>query len=281
MGDKVMIAGVQMDPEIHEKRKNTAKVIDLCHEARKKGARIVVFPECALTGYCFSDFDEVLSVAEPVPGPSTRQLEKTCRELDIFLLMGLVEKHDGACYNAAVLIGPQGVVGIYRKIHLPFLGLDRFVSPGNIPFTVHNTPWGKLGWLICYDGSFPESARVLALKGAEIVALLTNWPDDSESSATYLVPARAIENRVNFVAVNRVGQERGFTFIGRSRIVDYEGNTLAKAGPDTEEVICATVNLEGARNKHVVVVPGEYEMHRMRDRRPEFYGPITKPADKL
>jgi len=278
MADKVVIAGAQMNPEIKKKRRNTARALDFCREAHKVGARIVVFPECALTGYCFSDVDEALGVAEPVPGPTTQQLEKTCREFDILLLMGLVERHHGDCYNTAVLVGPDGVTGIYRKIHLPFLGLDRFVSPGNIPFTVHNTPCGKLGWLICYDGSFPESTRVLALKGAEIVALLTNWPDDSESSATCLVPARAIENRVNFVAVNRVGQERGFTFIGRSRIVDHEGNTLAEAGPDTEEVICAEVNLKGARNKHVVVVPGEYEMHRTKDRRPEFYGPIANPV---
>jgi len=278
MADKVVIAGAQMNPEIKKKRRNTARALDFCREAHKVGARIVVFPECALTGYCFSDVDEALGVAEPVPGPATQQLQKTCRELDILLLMGLVERHNGDCYNTAVLVGPDGVTGIYRKIHLPFLGLDRFVSPGNIPFTVHNTPCGKLGWLICYDGSFPESTRVLALKGAEIVALLTNWPDDSESSATCLVTARAIENRVNFVAVNRVGQERGFTFIGRSRIVDHEGNILAEAGPDTEEVICAEVNLEGARNKHVVVVPGEYEMHRTKDRRPEFYGLIVKPV---
>jgi len=228
-------------------------------------------------GYCYSDRQEAVSVSEPIPGPSTEHLRKICKQLDILVLVGLVEKQGEKCYNSAVLIGSEGIIGTYRKIHLPFLGLDRFVNRGDIPFKVYHTKFGKLGWLICYDGSFPESVRVLALKGAEIVALVTNWPEGSETSPKYIVPARAIENRINYIAVNRVGKERGFKFIGKSKIVDYEGRTLAEASADKEEIIYAEVDLEKARDKRIVVAPGEYEMHRMKDRRPEFYGPIVEP----
>jgi len=179
-----------------------------------------------------------------------------------------------------VLIGPEGIVGNYRKIHLPFLGLDRFVNGGDIPFTVYNTKFGKLGWVICYDNSFPESLRVLTLKGVEIAALLTNWPEGVETTAKYIFPARAVENRINYLAANRVGNERGVRFIGQSKIVDFVGRILAEASSDREEVICAEVDLEQARNKRTVFVPGEFELDRIKDRKPEFYGPITEVVER-
>jgi len=184
-------------------------------------------------------------------------------------------------YNSAVLIGKQGIIGHYRKIHLPFLGLDRFVSGGDIPFKVYDTKFGKLGWAICYDGSFPETVRVLALNGADIIALLTNWPEGLERIPKYVVPTRAIENIVNYIAVNRVGKERGIRFIGKSKIVDPAGKILAEAGSDREEMIFAEVHLQQARQKRVVVVPGENESDRFNDRRPEFYGDIvSKPFNR-
>jgi predicted amidohydrolase len=143
---------------------------------------------------------------------------------------------------------------------------------------VHGTKYGKIGWMICYDGAFPESARVLALQGAELIALLTNWPvGGSETSPRYVVPTRAIENRVNYIAVNRVGIERGFRFIGQSRIVDYVGKILAEAG-DGEETIYAEIDLAGAREKKTVIIPGLYELDRFQTRSPEFYGLLVDPS---
>src|SRR6202030_44525 len=108
----------------------------------------------------------------------------------------------------------------YRKAHRPFLGVDRFTAPGDRPFAVHDLGGLRVGIHICYDGSFPESARVLTLLGADLVVLPTNWPPGAAGTAKYLVPARALENQVFYAAVNRVGTERGFAFIGRTRIID-------------------------------------------------------------
>jgi predicted amidohydrolase len=281
MSGIVVVAGVQMDIVIKEKKKNLRRAFDFCREAHRYGAKIVVFPECTLSGYCFSDREEALSVAEPIPGPSTRNLKEICRQMHLLVLIGLVERENETLYNSAVLVGPEGVIGIYRKIHLPFLGLDRFVQGGNIPFEVHDTSFGKLGWLLCYDGSFPESARVLTLKGAQLIALLTNWPQDSMSSPEHIVPTRAIENHINYMAVNRIGRERGFRFIGMSKIVDCTGKTLAQAGMDREEIIYADIDMQKASDKKTVVVPGEYVMERIKDRRPEFYRTIVYQNEKL
>jgi len=278
MDEKVLVAGVQMDIEIKEKQRNLAKARSSCEEASRHGARIVIFPELTLTGYAYADVHEIASVSEPVPGPSTESLHRMCKEHGILALVGLIERHEGSCFNSATLIGPEGIVGTYRKVHLPYLGADKLVSPGDTPFTVYETPYGRLGWIICYDGSFPESVRVLALKGAELVALCTNWPDDPDSACSqkYIVPARAVENHVNYFAVNRVGCERGVAFLGKSIFVDFEGHKLAEASPDKEEIIYGEVDLRKARESQIVVAPGQYEMDRMKHRRPEFYGPICE-----
>jgi predicted amidohydrolase len=170
-------------------------------------------------------------------------------------------------------------VGKYRKTHLPHLGVDRFVAPGDAPLDVYDTAIGRIGLNICFDVRFPEPARVLALNGADLIALPTNWPEGAESAPDYLVNARAIENRVTYVAVDREGAERGFRFIGRSKIVDYRGQTLAEASPDREAIIYDTLDLELARDKHVVVTPGEYELPLFTGRRPELYAALVERWD--
>jgi predicted amidohydrolase len=237
---------------------------------------LLVFPECALTGYCYSSLAESLSVAERIPGPSTDDVAARCRELNVYVIIGLLEEADGRCYNALAFLGPEGLVGKYRKTHLPYLGVDRFVTPGDAPLEVYDTAIGRIGLNICFDVRFPEPARVLALKGAELIALPTNWPVGAESGPDFLVNTRAIENRVNYVAVDRVGEERGFHFIGRSKIVDYRGRTIAEASSDREEIIYGTLDLDTARDKHVVVIPGEYELPLYTGRRPELYTAIVE-----
>jgi len=270
-----MVAGLQMDPKILEKEGNLDRSLEMARAAAGRGARLLVFPECSLTGYCYSSLDEALTVAEPIPGPSTRALSGLCRELGVYVVAGLLEVERGRCYNALAFVGPGGLVGKYRKIHLPRLGVDRFVTPGDRPFRVYRTEVGRVGVNICFDVRFPESARVMALQGAELIALPTNWPVGAEEVPEFVVNTRAYENRVNYVAVNRVGEERGFHFIGRSKIVDYAGKTLAEASASGEETIYAQVDLAGAREKHVVIIPDKFEMDLFEGRRPEFYGPLT------
>jgi predicted amidohydrolase len=278
MSKKTIIAGVQMDVRILEKSYNLGKTIAYAQEAQGNGAKIVIFPELALTGYCFSSLEEAIPISEPIPGPSTNIIHKICKELDILILIGLIETENKKYFNSSALLGPNGLIGKYRKIHLPFIGLDRFVFEGDIPFKVYDTKSGIFGWVICYDASFPESIRVLTLGGAELVAVITNWPEGGETAPKFMVPARAIENHINYIAVNRIGSERGFRFIGQSKIVDYVGKTLAEAGSDKEEIIYSEIDLEKARDKRTVIIPGEFEVDRIKDRRPKFYKPLIDPT---
>ncbi len=271
------VAAVQVDPQIGAKADNLATVEAKIREAALRGASLIVFPECALTGYGFRSRGEALSLAEPIPGPSTDAIVRICRELNVFVVVGMLELDGERLFNAATLLGPDGVVGTYRKIHLPFLGVDRFVDPGDRPLAVFEADGVRLGLHICYDGSFPETARVLTLLGADLLLLPTNWPVQSTSTADHLPATRAIENVVYVMAVDRVGTERGCSFAGRSSIVDPDGNILAKASPVEPEILYADIEPARSRRKRLVRVPGEYELDRIADRRPEFYSAITAP----
>ena len=268
-----------MLPRLMENEFNLDQILSYLELVSKEGAELAVFPECALCGYCFESLQEALPYAELIPGPSTLKVADECKRLNAHAVFGLLEKEGDRIFNAAVLIGPQGIVGKYRKIHLPGLGVDKFVQPGDLGFTVHDTVIGKIGLNICYDGSFPESSRVMALKGADLIVLPTNWPTGAEEFAEYVINTRGLENNIFYAAVNRVGVERGFRFIGRSRIVDVFGKTLALANPDKEEIIYAEIEPLKARDKRIIRVPGKHEIHRFNDRRPEFYGEIVQPKN--
>jgi predicted amidohydrolase len=269
------IAGVQMDCRFTDKAHNLAGIRARLREAATAGARLVVFPECILTGYGFESLDEARPFAEPIPGPASQAVAEDCKSLNVFAVFGLLERDDqGRLFNACALVGPSGVVGSYRKIHLPCLGVDRFVTPGDRPFAVHDLGGLRLGITICYDGSFPESARTLTLLGADLVVLPTNWPPPAVKTAQYLVPARALENHIYYLAVNRVGEERGFRFVGGSRLAGCNGDLIIQAG-DTEQIITAEIDPDHARRKRIVHIPGAYEIDRVGDRRPELYGPLV------
>jgi predicted amidohydrolase len=124
---------------------------------------------------------------------------------------------------------------------------------------------------ICYDCSFPETSRILMLKGADLIVLPTNWPPTSGLTADVIPPARALENNVYYLAVNRIGGERGFSFVGKSKFCDPRGNVLASADLCEETIIYGDVDPELARQKHLINIPGRHEIHRVNDRRPELY----------
>jgi 5-aminopentanamidase len=273
----VTIAIAQIDITFADKVRNLARMIDVIGQAASKGAKLVVFPEAALTGYCYDSLAEAQPHAEPIPGPSTQRLTAVCRELNLFAIYGLLESEGERIYNACGLVGPDGVVGSYRKIHLPFLGVDRFTTPGNRPFAVHEAAGIRIGMHICYDGGFPEPARVMTLLGADLLVLPTNWPPGAECMAGSAVNTRAMENNVYYAACDRVGDERGFHFIGMSKICDPSGRVLAEAAHDREEILYAEINVEKARQKRIVRVPDKHIIDRIRDRRPEMYGEIVAP----
>jgi predicted amidohydrolase len=271
------IAGVQMDVSIADTGANIARMIVKLRETTAAGARLTVFPECALCGYCFGSLDEARPLAQPIPGPATESVREACAELGCYCIFGLLELDGSRVFNAAVLVGPAGVIGSYRKVHLPFLGIDMFTSPGDRPFAVHSAGELKIGMNICYDAAFPEAARSLAILGADLIALPTNWPPGAECTAASVINARALENAVYYIAVNRVGSERGFDFIGRSKIVGTNGETLVEARTAGEEILYAEIDPAKSRRKHIIRVPGKHEIDRLADRRPEMYGLVVQP----
>jgi predicted amidohydrolase len=273
------IAIVQMDSRLGDVAHNLVRIRARLREAAARGARLVVFPECALSGYAFDSLAEALPHSEALPGPATEALAADCRELGMLAAVGMLERgRAGELYNACALVGANGLEASYRKTHLPYLGVDRFVTPGNRPFAVHDAGGLKIGMLICYDDSFPEAGRCLMLLGADLILLPTNWPSGAAAVAKFLVPARALENHVYYAAVNRIGEEGGFRFIGRSRIVGPDGETLASAEHDKEAILYASIDPAAARAKYLVRVPGAYELHRLADRRPDLYGPVCDLA---
>ena len=276
----VKVAAVQFDPKIGQSQQNLHRVLSLLGKAAASGVDLAVFPEASISGYVFDSLEEAFSVAEPVPGPASLALEGRCAKLGIHAIVGLLEREGNRIYNSAIVCGPNGLIGHYRKAHLPYLGVDRFAIPGNTPLRVFQTAAGKVGVMICYDQRFPEAARCLTLEGADMIALPTNWPRGAESAPEYILRTRALENRVFLIGANRVGKERGAEFIGRSCIFDPAGNRLAEADGASEAILCAEIDPALARQKRLIIEKGKFEMDTVGDRRPELYGILVEGRQK-
>jgi Predicted amidohydrolase len=266
---------VQSDPQLGDVDGNLGRCLACLDEAAAAGCSLVVFPECALSGYVFADAEAATRAAVKVPGPETDVLGETCARLGIHCVVGLLELDGAQLRNTAVLLGPGGVLGRYRKSHIACIGVDCWTTPGDDEYEVFETPIGRIGLQICYDWRFPEVTRVLALSGADIVAHPTNSPVAARDLADFVPRARATENAVYFLMANRVGTEAGTTFFGRSQIVDPLGNVLAVADDAHVSLIVAEVDVELARRKTKEPGDGGYAVRLFADRRPELYGPVT------
>jgi len=271
------VAVAQIEPRLGENDSNLETCLARLEQAVAAGAELLVLPECAIPGYMFDSAEEALPFAEEIPGPSTQALVDACRRLGAHVVCGLLERDGDLLYNSAVLVGPDGLVGSYRKTHLPFLGVDRFTAPGD-ELPVYDTPLGRIGLEICYDLRFPEATRTLALKGAEIVAHPTNFPLAARVQTELITVARAAENRIFLLTANRVGKERRGEFCGWSQIVDPYGRRLAEASETEEALLLAEIDVEQARDKDYVI-PGEYELYLFGDRRPELYGALVEERE--
>ncbi len=284
MKESVKVAAVQMAVAWLDPQANLAKMERALEQvASRGGADLVVFPELANLGYIkgreapdFATFSvEYARKAERIPGPFTSALGDLAKRFDCHIVAGMAEAHPvvtATLYNSAVLINPEGkVVGVHRKAHIP--GEEKhFFYAGNTP-DVYPTDIGQVGIMICADGAYPELARVLTLKGAEILCVTYARTRDlsPDPDVTFrVISCRAFENNNFVVACNRVGQEEKNHFAGRSVICGPWGQFLALSEDDNEDVLTATLRreeLEAARARYV----------RFRDRRPELYGQITEP----
>ena len=275
----MLVAVAQIEPQLGEKERNLAMCVARMEEAAAAGAQLLVLPECAIPGYMFDSGEEAMPYAEEIPGPTTEALERESARLGLYVVCGLLELDGDALRNAAVLVGPDGLIGTYRKTHLPFLGVDRFVTPGD-ELKVFDTALGRIGLIICYDLRFPEVTRTLALRGADMVALPTNFPMAAKIQTELITVARAAENRIYLLTANRVGKERWGEFCGWSQIVDPFGKRLAEADEHEETLLVGDVDLEKARDKDYVI-PGEYELYLFGHRRPELYGTLVEETQAV
>ena len=267
------VAVAQIEPRLGEIERNLEACLARLAEAATAGAELLVLPECAIPGYMFDSAAEGMRFAEEIPGPTTEALAAECNRLGLHVVCGLLERDGDRLHNAAVLVGPDGLVGTYRKTHLPYLGVDRFTVPGD-ELPVFDTPLGRIGLEICYDLRFPEATRTLALRGADIIAHPTAFPVEARIQTELITVTRAAENRVYLLSANRVGKERAAEFCGWSQIVDPYGKRIAEADAIEETLLLADVDLALARDKDYVV-PGEYEFYLFGDRRPDLYGALV------
>jgi predicted amidohydrolase len=272
------IGFAQFAPRLDDPEGNRRQVAQLTENA--SGADLLVFPELAASGYNFGTVEAARRAAEPVPdGTFCRHLVELSARHRLFLVAGLCEREGDRIYNTAVLAGPDGVRGRYRKIHLFWNEKDLF-SPGDLGFPVFDLRADDLGserggWscragiLICFDWQFPEAWRTLALRGAELVCHPSNLV--LPGLAQRAVPVQAMLNRVWTVLSNRHGSERELTFTGRSQIISPRGEVLDEA-PAAEDAV-RLVDCDPAAARDKMVTPRN---DLIRDRRPEFYGELTR-----
>lgn len=259
------IAMVQMDPELGKPENNIRKVNRFLREAA--GADLVVLPELANSGYNFKSADQAHKLAEPVNNSRfIDAISKSCYLNNNFVVTGFNEKEDKTIYSSAILIGPNGVEGIYRKIHLFWNEKDHFTK-GNLGLPVCDIGICKVGMLVCFDWIFPEVWRILAMKGADIICHPSNLVLPFAQQA---VPATCLINRIFGVTVNRVGTEGDLTFTGKSFVADPTGKILSSASDNKEEVLMVSIDILKARDK--MVTPRN---HVFNDRLPEEYQEIV------
>ena len=207
---------------------------------------ILIFPELHLTGYTMRD--EVYNLAEHIPGPSTDKVEKFAREHGVHVVFGMPEESDvkGVLHNTAVFIGPKGIIGKYRKMHLPTHSVfeeKRYYRPGH-EAPVFSTPFGTIGLSICYDLYFPELTRLQALQGAQLIISISASPSLRRRFFESFCLSRAMENAVYLAYVNRVGVEDGLQFWGGSRVISPSGSTLVQCKYDEEEYQPCKIDLD-------------------------------------
>jgi predicted amidohydrolase len=258
------IGFVQFCPIFGKKEENLRKVEKLIQE---KEADLLVLPELFNTGYIFADKKELRSLAEKIPeGETCRFLLELSRKKKMSLVFGMAEKDGDKLYNSAVLLSAEGIKGVYRKLHL--FDQEKFIfDPGDKEPEVSDEGNTKIGMMVCFDWLFPEIARILALKGAEIIC----HPSDLVLHyAQEAMRIRSLENRVFTITCNRTGEEnragRKLSFTGKSQITDPKGNILLRASQDKDEIGIVEIDPLLTRDKKFTENNFIFD-----DRRPEFY----------
>ncbi|MBM3106844.1 nitrilase family protein [Pseudomonas sp. V1] len=272
------VAVIQFDPQVglDHCNNNLCLGLQLAEQAVREGANLIVLPELANTGYTFNTRAEAYAHAETlVDGPCIGAWAAFAREHQVYLVAGFAERDGLKLYDSAALLGPEGLLGHYRKAHL-WNQEKLWFTPGDLGFPVFETPIGRIGLLICWDIWFPEVPRLLAQQGADIICSLNNWvwtpPPLFDASgrcmASYLTMTAAHVNNVHIAAANRIGSERGGRFLGCSLIAGTNGWPIGEvAGAENECILYADIDLTSARSAPVWNSLNDL----LRDRRTDLY----------
>ena len=277
MKEIIKLALAQISSKRENKKENLQKIEDLTIKAKEQAADLVIFPELSLTGYVVRD--QIYELAEVIQGPSTKRIEELAKKTGMHIIFGmpeLGEKTKATIFNTAVLVGPTGVIGKFRKMYLPTHSVfeeKRYFRPG-YQIAAFNTAIGNIGLFICYDIFFPEICRLTRLKGAELIVCISASPAVRRSYFEILTAARALENTAFLAYVNLVGVQDGLQFWGGSRLVSPIGNLLAKAKYDEEDLLICEVDYRDIR-------PVETFIPTLRDLRPELFDELKKHSETL
>ncbi|MTT32189.1 amidohydrolase [Terrilactibacillus sp. BCM23-1] len=262
----VKLAAIQFEPTMFEKERNIEKLYHLIEEAAENGAKLITTPEMATTGYCWYDREEVEPFVEPIPGPTTESFYELAKRYDCYMVIGMpeVDVTTNLYYNSAVLIGPQGIVGVHRKTHL-YISEPKWAASGDLGHQVFDTPIGRIALLICMDLHFIETARLVALKGADVICHISNWLAE-RTPAPYWIN-RAYENHCYLIESNRWGYERTVQFSGGSCIINPDGSIQSVVDLG-DGIAYGTMEVEDARSKTI----GEDTIFE--DRKPHLYSAL-------
>jgi predicted amidohydrolase len=277
MKDKIKLALAQISSKRENKSENLLKIEKATLKAKQQGADLIIFPEMSLTGYVV--LDQVYELAETIPGPSTQKIEALEKKRGlhfVFVMPELREKTQATVFNTAVLVGPKGLIGKYRKMYLPTHSVfeeKRYFRPGYEP-AAFQTDLGNIGLSICYDVFFPEVFRLTRLKGAQLIICISASPAVRRGYFEILTSARALENTAFLAYVNLAGIEDGLQFWGGSRLVSPTGDIVAKAKYDEEDFVVCEVDFGDLR-------AAETFIPTLRDLRPELFDKLKEYSEHL
>ncbi len=275
MKAKIKLALAQISSKRESKSENLLKIEKLTLKAKQQGADLIIFPEMSLTGYVL--LDQVYELAETIPGPSTQKIEALAKKTGMHIVFGmpeLSEKARATVFNTAVCVGPQGLIGKYRKMYLPTHSVfeeKRYFRPGYEAGSFQ-TELGNIGLTICYDVFFPEIYRLTRLKGAKLIICISASPAVRRGYFEILTSARALENTAFLAYVNLAGVEDGLQFWGGSRLVGPMGDVLAKAKYDEEDFLVCEVDFADLKTAETFIPT-------LRDLRPELFDKLKQYSE--
>jgi len=256
------IATVQFAPVLGDPAASVAAAIPLVEEALE-GADLAILPELADTGYDLGSARAALELASPIDvNPLVGALARICSSLGRHAVAGICEREGDRVFNTAALVGPAGLLGRYRKLHL-FMNERDLFAPGDLGLPVFDIGPCRVGMLICFDWAFPEAWRCLALDGADLICHPSNLVLPYAGQATLV---HALVNRVYVATANRIGAEGDLAFTGASQIAGPDGRSLAGSPADAPHVAFADIDVARARDKRFTARNDALE-----DRRPDQY----------